>query len=229
MSSANKQNRVGPKGYGVNVETITAALTLVFGSAKYQIINGGASDRDVTLPALAKSKALWFYILNAGATNNLVVKNPAGTALATLQPNRACMVACNGTVWSVLTQSQDNFELAIPLKPFATVTEYDLWIAPFPCQVTKIAVVPSTLQGGALTATLVKASGTDTPVKTTTPLHAADAIDLNTGAYTVQNITLSATVADLKFAVGNRLSIDFSGAYNAGHAAIAVSLKKLAS
>ena len=111
------------------------------------------------------------------------------------------------------------------LHPMATITEWDLWIADRAVQVTRIDVVPSTLQGGALTATLVKAVATATPVKTTTPLHAADAINLNTGAYTVQNITLTATTADLQFAVGNRLSVDLSGALTTGQACVSVTFK----
>lgn len=120
-----------------------------------------------------------------------------------------------------------HFELQFALWPHASITEYDLWVATKACQVTKISVVPSTLKGGALTATLVKAVSTDTPVKTTTPLHTADAIDLNANAYTVQQITLSSTTADLQFAVGDRLAIDFSAAYSAGRAAISVQFKRI--
>jgi hypothetical protein len=109
--------------------------------------------------------------------------------------------------------------------PHATVTEYDLMVAPRAMQVTRIDVVPSTLQGGALTATVVKAVGTDTPVKTTTPMHTADSINLNSGAYTVQNVTLTATTADLVLAAGNRIAIDYSAALTAGHAAVTISYK----
>jgi len=109
------------------------------------------------------------------------------------------------------------------LKPFATVTEYDLMIAPRALRVTAISVVPSTLQGGALTATIVKATGTATPANGTTPMHTANSINLNTGAYTVQNITLTSTTADLILAAGERIAIDFSAAYTAGHAALTIS------
>ena len=111
------------------------------------------------------------------------------------------------------------------IKPFATVTEYDLAVIKRAIQVVSIDCVPSTLQGGALTATIVKASGTATPAFGTTPLHAANAINLNTGAYTNQSITLTATTADLIFAAGDRLSIDFSAAYTAGHAALTIGIK----
>lgn len=111
------------------------------------------------------------------------------------------------------------------LHPAETVTEYDLAVIKRAIQVVSIDVVPSTLQGGALTATIVKASGTSAPDKGTTPLHTADAINLNTGAYTNQSITLTATTADLQFAAGTRLGVDFSAAYDTGHAAVTIGYK----
>lgn len=112
--------------------------------------------------------------------------------------------------------------MTFQLKPFATVTEYDLFVADRAMKVVSIEVVPSTLQGGALTATVVKATGTSAPANGTTPMHAANAINLNTGAYTVQAITLTATTADLVLAAGDRIGIDFSAAYTAGHAALTI-------
>ena len=111
------------------------------------------------------------------------------------------------------------------LKPFATVTEYDLAVAKRAFKVVSIDCVPSTLQGGALTATVCKATGTSAPANGTTPLHTANAINLNTGAYTNQSIALTATTADLVFAAGDRLGIDFSAAYSAGHAALTIGIQ----
>lgn len=111
------------------------------------------------------------------------------------------------------------------LHPAATVTEYDLAVAKRAFKVVSIDCVPSTLQGGALTATVCKATGTSAPANGTTPLHTANAINLNTGAYTNQSITLTATTADLVFAAGDRLGIDFSAAYSAGHAALTIGIQ----
>lgn len=119
------------------------------------------------------------------------------------------------------------FELGFSVFPHASATEWDLWVAPFSCQVTSIKYVPSTLQGGAMTATVVKAVSTATPVKTTTPMVTADVIDLNAGAYTVVTPTLTATTADLQLAVGNRISLDFSAAPTAAIWALSISLKRL--
>jgi hypothetical protein len=117
--------------------------------------------------------------------------------------------------------------LSFTISPLATITEYDLWIAPAAYQVTSIKVVPSTLEGGALTATIVKASGTDTPVKTTTPMHTADSINLNTGAYTVQSVTLTATTADLILAAGDRIGVDLSAAADGAHWCLSITLKRV--
>jgi hypothetical protein len=117
--------------------------------------------------------------------------------------------------------------LSFAIQPLATITEADLFIAPFAMQVTGISVVPSTLQGGAMTATIVKAVSTATPVKTTTPMHTADAINLNTGAYTVQDMTLTATTADLILAAGNRISYDLSAAATAAHWAVTIKYKRV--
>jgi hypothetical protein len=142
-----------------------------------------------------------------------------GSTPSTLAVADADGLTVNGVIVPAIQYM--NFQL----KPFATVTEYDLAVIKRALQVVSIDVVPSTLQGGALTATIVKAASTDTPVKTTTPLHTADSINLNTGAYTNQSVTLTATAADLVFAAGNRLAIDFSAAYTAGHAALTIGFK----
>lgn len=111
------------------------------------------------------------------------------------------------------------------IKPFATVTEYDLMIAKRAITVVSIDCVPSTLQGGALTATVCKVTGTAAPANGTTPMHTANAINLNANAYTVQSITLTSTVADLTLAAGERIGIDYSAAYTAGHAALTIGYK----
>jgi hypothetical protein len=168
-------------------------------------------------------------LTSAGAVLTFGTTNPAvltgGTNLLTLAASDTLAITTADllTVGGVIVP-QFGY-IAARVGPHASVTEYDLFVAPRALQVTRIDVVPSTLQGGALTATIVKAVGTDTPVKTTTPMHTADAINLNTGAYTVQNITLTVTTADLQLAAGNRISIDYSAALTAGHAAVTISFK----
>lgn len=129
------------------------------------------------------------------------------------------------TVGGVIVPTEQAISFAI--QPLATITEADLFIAPFAMQVTGISVVPSTLQGGAMTATICKASSTSAPAKTTTPMHTADAINLNTGAYTVQNMTLTATTADLVLAAGDRIGYDLSAAATAAHWAVTIKYKRV--
>ena len=111
------------------------------------------------------------------------------------------------------------------LYPASTVTEYDLAVCKRAFKVVSIDIVPSTLQGGALTATICKATGTSAPANGTTPLHSAGGINLNTRAYTNQSITLTSTAADLSFAAGDRLGIDYSAAYSTGHAALTIGIQ----
>ena len=130
----------------------------------------------------------------------------------------------NGSAW-VPVAGNTTIYWNFLIKPFATVTEYDLAIAKRAFKVVSIDVVPSTVQGGALTATIVKATGTAAPANGTTPLHTANAIDLNATAYTMQSITLTNTVADLEFAAGDRLGIDSSGALTVGQAALTIGIQ----
>lgn len=102
----------------------------------------------------------------------------------------------------------DTLELSILVHPHASLTVRNLWIARRACIVTAVGWVNNLVQGGALTATLVKATSTTAPVKTTTPLHTADQIDLNgVAAHTVQTLTLAAS-GNRTLAAGDRLGID---------------------
>lgn len=92
-------NRVIPPG--VNTETISGTKTLIATDAKFQRINGGTASRNVDLPALANSMALWYVITNTGTTDNLVVRTPAAVSLLTLGPSAFGLFACEGTAWTL--------------------------------------------------------------------------------------------------------------------------------
>jgi hypothetical protein len=67
------------------VRTISGNLTLVDGDTDVQAINGGGSNRDVTLPAATdQNEGRLFEIWNTGSTNSLVIKNAGGSTLFTL-------------------------------------------------------------------------------------------------------------------------------------------------
>jgi hypothetical protein len=65
--------------------------------------NTGGSNRDITLDAIATSKGLYRRIVNAatGATN-LVVKNPAGDTIGTINQNEQGEFYCDGSTWSLI-------------------------------------------------------------------------------------------------------------------------------
>lgn len=113
----------------------------------------------------------------------------------------------------------------IPLH--ASKTLFNLFVAREALQVLSIDYTPDTAQGGALTATVVKAIGTATPASATTPMCAAGAIDLNATAHTVQPITLTATAADLILAAGNRIGFVESGAMTTGSGNVTIRMKRL--
>jgi len=120
-----------------------------------------------------------------------------------------------------------DFAITIPILPHATLTEQNLFVAREALQVLSIDVVPDLVQGGTLTGTVVKAISTATPANGTTPMHAAAGINFNATAHTVQSITLTATVADLNLAAGDRIGLDLSAALTTGRANITIRLRRI--
>ncbi len=63
----------------------------------------GGAHRDVTLDALATSEGLYRRIVNgAGAAENLVVKNPAGSTIGTINQNEQGEFYCDGAAWYLI-------------------------------------------------------------------------------------------------------------------------------
>lgn len=94
---------------GVASDTLTGNLTLTGRSANFMSLDGGSSHRDITLPVVnARSASPLFWFSNRGATHNLVVKNSAGSTIATLTPGETTLVAWDGTSWrSFMVQDLD--------------------------------------------------------------------------------------------------------------------------
>jgi hypothetical protein len=184
------------------------------GTANVEALNTGTAAAALTANGATLTLGTTGPVTLTHSTNALTLAT--GDTLAVTDADKL-------TVNSVIVPTI--MQIAARVGPHATVTEYDLFVAPRALQVTRIDVVPSTLQGGALTATIVKASGTAAPANGTTPMHTANSINLNTGAYTVQNVTLTVTTADLILAAGDRIGIDYSAALTAGHAAVTISYK----
>lgn len=117
-------------------------------------------------------------------------------------------------------------EMSIPILPHATLTEQNLYTATQAITVVAIRVVLDLVQGGALTGTICKATGTSAPANGTTPMHTANAIDFDGDANTVYSITLTSTVADLALAAGERIGLDLSAALTAGRAVVTIRYKR---
>jgi len=154
------------------------------------------------------------------ATDPVILTHSANTLTLAASDTLAITTADKLTIGGTIVPATQYASFRV--GPHATVTEYDLMVAHRAITVTGIRVVPSTLQGGALTATICKCTGTNAPAFGTTPMHAANSINLNTGAYTVQTVTLTATTADLSLAAGERIGIDYSAALTAGHAVVTI-------
>ena len=118
-------------------------------------------------------------------------------------------------------------EITIPISLHASKVTYNLFVAREAWQVINIDYTPDIAQGGALTATVVKAVTTATPASATTPMHTANGIDLNGTAHTVQPITLSSTTADLQLATGNRIGLVLSGAMTVGSGNVTIRMKRI--
>jgi len=117
--------------------------------------------------------------------------------------------------------------ISFPVGLHATKVLYNMYVASVPVRVVSLKYTPDIVQGGALTATIVKATGTATPASATTPMHTAGAIDLNATAHTVQPLTLSSTVADLALVAGERIGFVESGAMTVGSGTVTISVERI--
>jgi hypothetical protein len=80
-------------------ETLAGARTLTFKDGQFLKLDPGGASRNVSLPAF--DDGLMFYIVNIADApgENLVVKNAAGTTIATVAPNRAAWFWSEGSEW----------------------------------------------------------------------------------------------------------------------------------
>lgn len=109
----------------------------------------------------------------------------------------------------------------------ASRTVYNLFIARRGYTVTSIDYVPDVAQGSALTACVVKVTGTATPSNASTPMQASTTgINLNGTAHTVQSISLTTVAADLVLAAGNRIGLQLSGALSTGAGLLTIRMSK---
>ena len=102
-------------GLGVNIQTISADLTLDGGSEHFQVLTPSGANRAVTLDApgstvgIPSTQGLWYVIrCDTAASYSVLVKN-GGTTLVTLAPGDWAYVASGGALgsatWKVMASS----------------------------------------------------------------------------------------------------------------------------
>jgi hypothetical protein len=140
------------------------------------------------------------------------------------------MFGTNAKIRSKFTKADANFTelyntvlVSVNVPAHASKTVYNLFTADQAYTVKSIRVTPDVAQGGTLTATLSKVTGTATPAAATTPLHTGTA-NLNGTAHTVQTLTLTSTTADLGLASGERIGMILSAALSTGSANVSIRL-----
>lgn len=134
-----------------------------------------------------------------------------------------------GYINSMFTELYADVVITVPVSLHASKVIHNLFVARRGYTVTSIDYTPDIAQGGALTATVVKAIGTATPASATTPMHIAAAINLNAAAHTVQPITVTTTAADLVLAAGNRIGLVLSGAMTVGSGTVTIRMTRTGS
>lgn len=113
----------------------------------------------------------------------------------------------------------------------ANATDQWVFIADTDYEVTRVLFIPTIAgtDGGAVTADVMKASGTTAVASGTTILSAADSLNLKATINTLVVGTLSTTVASIRLTTNDRLGINFTGVLTSATGLIQISLKRLQS
>lgn len=142
------------------------------------------------------------------------------------QANNVKLLLSNFTnLNTMLTELFTDHTVTFHIPVHASQTTYSFFTARRGFTVVGVDVVPNLAQGSALTATVVKATGTAAPAAGTTPLHTGTA-NLNATAHTVQALTLHGTASNLVLANGDRLGVVLSAALSTGMASITVRMRR---
>lgn len=85
---------------GVESKIIAANIELKDIDSLFQIIDGGAINRDVTLPQIKNGRV--YLVFNSGASHDLVLKDQGGSTVGTIPHGEHHWVVCDGANWFVL-------------------------------------------------------------------------------------------------------------------------------
>lgn len=120
-------------------------------------------------------------------------------------------------------------DVVVNIPYIATAVDTWVFFADSAYEVVAIYAMPRVAgsDGSAVTADILKASGTTDAASGATVCASANAINLKGTADTLQTISLSATMSARKLAAGDRLSVNFGGTLTAAVGLIQVHLKPL--
>lgn len=232
IGTATVASFVQTSGGSLDLSGAAAVVSIIDNTAAALAFKQG-SNSYITLVTTDSSEAITLH-KNTTASGTLT-STGAFTASSTSALNDDVTVASNKalavttadklTVGGVIIPQTETVRFTI--MPHASQTTYTIFNnRAVGWTVTGITVVPDLAQGGALTATLVKATVNAAPSSGTTPLHTANAIDCNATANTSQVITLTATGADLILAATDKIGIVFSAALTTGILSGTITLKR---
>lgn len=85
---------------GLEIQTLSGNITLSDKDSLFQVIDGGLSNRNVTLPPEKDGRV--YFIKNGGATNNLLILDDAASGVITLSPNEVVLLGSSDSTWYVL-------------------------------------------------------------------------------------------------------------------------------
>ena len=209
---------------------MTVQQTRVYGSTT----SGGAAFT-ITLPPVAKARGIAYmiYMVARNGVKDITIEDNEGDAgfsdIILDLADQYYVLMSDGQNWFHVAAFNfaNDIVVTYPLTDFLDVGT--IYVAAEAVRVISVQYTPHVVgsDGGAVTLTVVKAGATATPVKSTTPLHTADSIDLKGTVHTVQTETLSSTVADLILASGEKIGFDADGTLAAVDGTIQVRLRRL--
>ena len=121
--------------------------------------------------------------------------------------------------------------VSCPYNINADAVDNWVFVADADYEVTRIVCVPAVAgsDGSAVTADVMKASGTTAVASGATVLSAVDSFNLKGTAHTIQIGTLSTTESSRRLTTNDRLGINFAGTLTAAVGLIQINLKRIRS
>ena len=201
--------------------------TSVYGST-----TSAGSAFTITLPpvAAAKGQAYMIYMVARDGVKNITIEDNAGDAafgdIILDLADQYYVLLSDGRNWVHVAAFKQENDLVIIHRVEAALDVGTIFVADGDYRVTSVAFMVD-VAGSSGTGTAVKAAATATPVKSTTPLHTADSIELDASAHTIQTETLTATVADLILAAGEKIGYDLDGTITSLDGIFIIHLRRL--